>query len=85
MCGLFKLGGAIVGLFALMAGLIMAVVAFIAFVFTVLALLAAVGSGVTAYVKRDTWTKPAYRWARDKSGQYRYVPWNPKESPDVAS
>jgi len=83
MCGLFKVGGAITGLFVLMAGLVMALIAFVVFVFAVLAMLAAVGSAVTAYVKRDTWTKPAFRWARDKSGRWSMTPWSSGAEPDV--
>ena len=80
MCGLFKIGGAVAGLFVLLAGLVAALIAFVVFVFALLAVLAAVGSAVTAYVKRDSWTKPAYRWARDKSGRWSMIPWNAGEA-----
>ena len=84
-----KVGGAAGGLAALMA-LGAAVVAFVVFLMVVLVALAAVASAVVAYLKRDTWTLPAYRWARDKgsrvsapatnwvrdkSGRWNRTPW----------
>ena len=55
---------------------------FVAFVMAVLATLAAVAAvvaaAVTAYVKRDTWTLPAYRWGRDRTGRWRVTPWSSK-------
>jgi hypothetical protein len=63
-----KVGGTIGGLFALLA-MVTAVVAFVVFVMVALAALVAVASAVVAYLKRDTWTLPAYRWARDKGGR----------------
>jgi hypothetical protein len=62
-------------LFTLMA-MVTAVIAFIVFVMVALTALAAVASAAIAYLKRDTWTKPAYRWARDKSGRWRRTPWS---------
>jgi hypothetical protein len=41
-----------------------------------LAGLFAVGA-VVAYLKREQWTKPAYRWARDASGRWSFTPWAP--------
>ncbi len=55
-------------------------IAFIVFVMVALAALAAVASAVIAYLKRDTWTKPAYRWARDKSGRWSRTPWSAGDS-----
>ena len=63
-----KVGGAAGGLAARMA-LGAAVVAFVVFVMVALVALAAVASAVVAYLKRDTWTLPAYRWARDTGGR----------------
>jgi len=55
---------------------------FVAFVMVVLASLTAfaavVVAAVTAYVKRDTWTLPAYRWGRDRTGRWRLTPWASK-------
>jgi len=55
---------------------------FVAFVMVVLAALTAfaavVAAAVTAYVKRDTWTRPAYRWGRDRTGRWRLTPWASK-------
>jgi len=55
---------------------------FVAFVMVVLASLTAfaavVVAAVTAYVKRDTWTLPAYRWGRDRTGRWRVTPWASK-------
>ena len=36
-------------------------------------------AGVFAYVKREQWSKPAYRWARDISGRWSATPWTPAE------
>jgi hypothetical protein len=51
--------------------------------FTVALFAALVGfsvvAGVLAYVKREQWTKPAYRWARDTSGRWSATPWTPTE------
>jgi hypothetical protein len=63
-----KVGGTIGGLFALMA-LVTAVIAFVVFIMVSLAALATAAAAVVAYLKRETWTKPAYRWARDKGGR----------------
>ena len=74
-----KIGGAAGGLFALMA-LVTAVVAFIVFLMVALVALVGVASAVVAFLKRDTWTKPAYRWARDTSGRWSKTPWGPGDS-----
>jgi hypothetical protein len=34
---------------------------------------------VAAYLKREQWTKPAYRWARDTSGRWSVTPWTPAD------
>jgi hypothetical protein len=70
-----KVGGAAGGLLGLMA-LAAAAVAFIVFLMAALAALVAVAAAVIAFVKRETWTKPAYRWARDKSGHWSRTPWS---------
>ena len=59
---------------------VVAIIAFIAVIVAAFAALAAVVGGILAWFKRETWTKPAYRWARDKSGQWRYTPWNPADA-----
>ncbi len=79
-----KVGGAVGGLFTLMA-LVTAVIAFIVFVMVALAALGAVASAVIAYVKRDSWTKPAYRWARDTSGRWSKTPWSAADEPPEAA
>ena len=66
-----------------LAGAALAVIAIVAFIAVIVAALAAffaVVGGILAWFKRETWTKPAYRWARDKSGQWRYTPWNPADT-----
>jgi len=61
---------------------------FVAFVMVVLASLTAfaavVAAAVTAYVKRDTWTLPAYRWGRDRTGRWRVTPWAGKSDSEAA-
>ncbi len=84
-----KVGGVAGGLAALLA-LGAAVVAVVVFVLAALAAVATVAAAVVAYLKRDTWTLPAYRWARDKgsrvgspaykwvrdrSGRWSRMPW----------
>jgi hypothetical protein len=39
-----------------------------------------VAAGLLAYLKREQWTKPAYRWARDTSGRWRMTPWTPADT-----
>jgi hypothetical protein len=50
---------------------------------TVVLLAALLGSTVVAallaYLKREQWTKPAYRWARDTSGRWSATPWTPAD------
>jgi hypothetical protein len=54
----------------------------------VMVLTAGVGAaaiGGVAYWKRDQWTMPAYRWAKEKSGRSRLTPWSSdSESPSFA-
>ena len=76
-----KVGGAVGGLAALTA-LVAAVIAFIVFVMVALAALVAVASAIVAYIKRDTWTKPAYKWTRDKSGRWKRTPWAARDGND---
>ena len=38
--------------------------------------LALTGAAITAFVKREDWTFPAYRWARDRTGRWRMTPWS---------
>jgi hypothetical protein len=73
-----KVGGAAGGLLGLMA-LAAAAVAFIVFLMAALAAMVAVAAAVIAFVKRETWTKPAYRWARDKSGRWSRTPWSARD------
>jgi hypothetical protein len=56
-----------------------AVLKFVAVVLAVLVGLVVVAAAVVAYLKREQWTKPAYRWARDKSGRWGMTPWTPAE------
>jgi hypothetical protein len=73
-----KVGGAAGGLLGLMA-LAAAAVAFIVFLMAALAAIVAVAAAVIAYVKRETWTRPAYHWARDKSGRWSKTPWGARD------
>ena len=64
---------------SLMVGAIIAVIAVVKI--TVVLLAAVLGftvvAGVVAYLRREQWTKPAYRWARDTSGRWSMTPWTP--------
>ena len=64
-------------------GAVVAVVRFMVILFVELAALVVVVAAVVAYLKRDQWTKPAYRWARKWSGQWSATPWAPSD-PGVA-
>jgi len=59
---------------------IVAIAAFVAVVIAALAAFVAVVGGILAWVKRESWTKPAYRRARDKSGTWRFTPWHPADT-----
>ena len=68
--------------FRLVGGLIRMVLRTImVIVFVLVALVAAVPVGialaVVLYLRRDAWTLPAYRWARDASGRLGFTPWGP--------
>ncbi|MGZ4199850.1 MAG: hypothetical protein ACXVP1_06650 [Thermoleophilia bacterium] len=41
---------------------------------------AVVAVTLAAYLKREQWTKPAYRWARDTSGRWNRTPWTSPDS-----
>jgi hypothetical protein len=57
-----------------------AIVAFVAFVVAAMAALVAVATAITAYLKREAWTLPAYRWTRDRTGRWRVTPWTSSDS-----
>ena len=65
----FRLLGLLTAASAAMA----AVVAAVVFVFTGVATIAAI---IVAWVKREEWTLPAYRWSRDKTGRWSMTPWS---------
>jgi hypothetical protein len=37
-------------------------------------------AAIVAYLKREQWAKPAYRWARDASGRWNITPWAPTDN-----
>ena len=41
---------------------------------------AVVAAALTAYLKREQWTKPACRWVRDASGRWNMTPWTPRDT-----
>ena len=55
------------------------VVKFMVALFAALLGFSVVAAGLLAYVKREQWTKPAYRWARDTSGRWSATPWTPAD------
>ena len=68
---------------SLMVGAIVAVIAVVKVIVVLLAALvglAVVAAALLAYLKREQWTKPAYRWARDTSGRWSKTPWTPADS-----
>ena len=73
-----------------MAGIaaVAAVLAFIVVVAAGLATLAAVVAAVVGYLKRDAWTLPVYRKARERTGRWSVTPWSggeaqPQENPEA--
>jgi hypothetical protein len=56
------------------------IVIFMAFLGSALTAVAA----VTAYVKREDWTLPAYRWTRNRTGRWRVTPWSAGDDAEVA-
>jgi hypothetical protein len=63
----------ILGLLTAASAALAAVVAAVVFVFSGLAAIAAI---IVAWVKREEWTLPAYRWSRDKTGRWSMTPWS---------
>jgi hypothetical protein len=66
----------------MLLGPIVAVIAVVKFIGVLLAAFVgfvAVGAALIAYLKREQWTKPAYRWARDTSGRWNMTPWTPTD------
>ena len=67
---------------SLILGAIAAVVAVVKFTVVLLAALmgfVVVAAGLLAYLKREQWTKPAYRWVRNTSGRWNATPWKPTD------
>lgn len=68
-----------------------ALVAVLAVLFAVMAAVAAIiailtgaVATVVAYIKRDEWTLPAFRWARDRTGRWSITPWSSSTSEAAA-
>jgi len=40
-------------------------------------------AAVVAYLKRETWTLPAYRRTRDRTGRWSVTPWSSREPGDA--
>ena len=57
-------------------GMLMMAMAALAAIVALMVVVAA----VVAYLKRETWTVPAYRQARDRTGQWGVTPWSASES-----
>ena len=38
--------------------------------------LAAIAAVIVAWIKREEWTLPAYRWTKDKTGRWSITPWS---------
>ena len=74
----------LVPLTALVTAVLM-VIAFVVFIMGVLAWLAAIAVAVTAYMKREDWTLPAYRWTKDRTGRWRVTPWTSDGTSEVSA
>jgi hypothetical protein len=82
-----RAAGGLLGL--MMAGLaaMAAIAAFIVVVAAALGAVAVVAAALVAYLKRETWTRPAYEWTRDRAGRWRVTPWSagePEQSQEEA-
>ena len=58
-----------------LVGMILMAMAALAAIVALMVVVAA----VVAYLKRETWTVPAYRQARDRTGQWGVTPWSSHE------
>ncbi len=72
----------VMGPIRMVRGLIAAMLKIVAtIVLVAIAVVALVPLGIALaavlYIKRDAWTLPAYRWARDTSGRLGFTPWGP--------
>jgi hypothetical protein len=68
--------GGLAGLLLVAAAVVAAIAALVIIVMAAMAAIAAVAAALVAYFKRETWTLPAYRWARDQTGKRGFVPWS---------
>jgi hypothetical protein len=70
-------------LMALMAavGMLLAVIAAAA---AVAAIFTGAVAAIVAYVKREDWTLPAFRWARDRTGRWSMTPWSSNPTEEAA-
>jgi hypothetical protein len=59
-----------------LVGMTMMAVAALAAIVALMVVVAA----IVAYLKRETWTLPAYRQARDRTGEWGVTPWSSSES-----
>ena len=59
-----------------LVGMILMAMAALAAIVALMVVIAA----VVAYLKRETWTVPAYRQARDRTGQWGVTPWSAREA-----
>ena len=66
--------GGPVGLMMTGVAALTAVVAFIIVAVVALAAVAVAAVAAVAYLKREAWTLPAYRWVRDQAGRWRERP-----------
>ena len=58
---------------------------FLAFLAFLASALTVVAAAVTAFVKREDWTLPAYRWSRNRTGRWRVTPWSGDGDAEVAN
>ena len=65
-----------IGPLGLLAAVSLSVAATVAFFALLFAWLAAIAVVIVAWVKREDWTLPAYRWTRDKTGRWSMTPWS---------
>ena len=68
--------GGLAGLLLVAAAVVAAIAALVIIVMTAMAAIAAVAAALVAYFKREKWTLPAYRWAREQTGKRGFVPWS---------
>ena len=74
-----------IGPLGLLAAVSVSVAAAVAFFALLFAWLAAIAAVIVAWIKREEWTLPAYRWTKDKTGRWSITPWSGQRNAPAGS